>query len=344
MNKIEHHQGKAAGGHARKAALTAEKRREIAKKAADSRWSGSVIKVTHGSTDHPLRIGDIEIPCFVLEGDIRVLSQRGLQTAIGMSTSGGTGGAHRLAQFIESLVEKGVDCRDLAVRIRNPIHFRSTGMAKAGYGYEATILADICDAVLAARKVGLLVPRQSHYADQCELLVRGFARVGIVALVDEATGFQKDRQRDALAKILEAFVAKELQPYIPTFPSEFYEGIFKLRGLEFPRDSVKRPPYFGMLTNDIVYKRLAPGVLEELKKITPRNEAGRHKQKLFQRLTANKGYPKLTSLLGSVTTIMKLSKDWQDFMEKLNVLHPRYNETMQLPFEYKTDDDDGKGL
>lgn len=73
---------------------------------------------------------EVEIPCYVLEGDIRVLTQRGMQTGIGMSTSGGTGGAHRLAQFIESLAEKGIDCKDLALRIRNPIPFRPKGIGK----------------------------------------------------------------------------------------------------------------------------------------------------------------------------------------------------------------------
>jgi hypothetical protein len=109
----------------------------------------------------------------------------------------------------------------------------------------------------------------------------------IIALVDEATGFQRDRAKDALARILEAFIAKELQPWIRTFPTEFYQEIFRLRGLEYPTDSVQRPQYFGILTNDVVYKRLAPGVLEELKKVTPKNEAGRPMGKYFQMLTRN---------------------------------------------------------
>jgi hypothetical protein len=117
-----------------------------------------------------------------------------------------------------------------------------------------------------------------------------------------------------------------------------------LRGLEYPTGSVKRPQYFGMLTNDIVYKRLAPGVLEELKRVTPRREDGRHRDKLSQRLTSKIGYPKLREHLGSVVTAMKLSDRWHDFMEKLDRLHPRYGETMHLPFDYREEEDDGKGL
>jgi hypothetical protein len=99
-----------------------------------------------------------------------------------------------------------------------------------------------------------------------------------------------------------------------------------------------------MLTNDIVYKRLAPGVLQELKRVTPKLESGRHKEKLFQRLTQNLGYPKLREHLGSVVTIMKLSYSWSDFLEKLDKLHPKYGATMSLPFDYEAARDDGSGL
>jgi P63C domain len=140
-----------------------------------------------------------------------------------------------------------------------------------------------------------------------------------------------------------------LQPYVPTFPTEFYQEIFRLRGLDYPKDSVKRPQYFGSLTNDIVYKRLAPGVLEELKRVTPKLGSGRHANKLFQRLTTNKGYPKLREHLGAVVTMMQLSKNWHDFLTKLDRLRPRLDmksvaQGQQLAFDYLSDEDSGKGL
>jgi hypothetical protein len=336
--------GRARGGHARADALTPAQRSEIAQKAAKARYE--LPKATHGSPDHPLRIGDIEIPAYVLEDGTRVLSQRGLQSGIGMSTGGGkTVGEPRMVEFVEALAKKGIDTTDLTARLRSPIQFVPTGGGRSAYGYEATVLADICDAVLAARKKGELQPNQMRIAEQCEVLVRGFARVGIIALVDEATGYQADRARDALARILESFIAKELQPWVRTFPSDYYRELFRLRGLEFPADTVRRPQYFGVLTNDIVYKRLAPGVLEELKRVTPRDdETGRYKHKFFQRLTTNKGYPKLREHLGAAVAVMKLSSDYDDFITKMDTLYPKYGETMLLPFDYKKEEDDGKGI
>lgn len=341
MNEVT---GKARGGLARMEGTTKKERSALGKKGAAARWSSEIKSVAHGDDDHPLRIGDTEIACYVLEDETRVLSQRSVQTGIGMSTSGGTSGAHRLAQFIEGLSEKGIDDKGLAARIRNPIPFRPAQGGKVAYGYEATILADICDIVLTARKEVKLHRQQEHFADQCEILLRGFARVGIIALVDEATGYQYSRTRTSLARILEAFVAKELQPWVKTFPDEFYAQLFRLRGLPYNADSVKRPQYFGTLTNDIVWKRIAPGVLTELKRVIPKDAKGRRKANLSQALTRNIGYPKLREHLGATVAYMTVSPDYPTFIKTLDAHRPRFHDQLELPFEYKPDEDDGKGL
>lgn len=340
MSKAKETSGKAAGGVARAKSLTAVRRKEISENAARAKAELRALpRATHGSADHPLKFGDTEIQCYVLEDGKRVIVQRAMQSGIGMSTSGGSGGAQRLALFIEGLAEKGIDCKDLALRIRNPILFRPPGLGKPAYGYEATMLADVCDAVLAARqKPGVLMPQQMHFATQCEALVRGFARVGIIALVDEATGYQKDRAKDALAQILEAFVAKELQPYVKTFPADYYEQLFRIYGLQYPPAGNKswRPSFFGKITNEVVYNRLAPELLPELKKAASKAE---RKSKLHQWLSSDIGHPKLREHLSSIVTIQKLSRTPHDFMQNVNHIHPRYGETRQLPLTDPESDD-----
>jgi hypothetical protein len=342
--------GRVRSGLARAAALSPEQRREIARKAAATRWKNEPeLKATHGSEDHPLRIGEIGIPCYVLEDGRRVLQQTGLIKGLNMSHGGSySTGGDRLAKFAGQGRLKAFVSNELVARTVEPIKFR-TPRGSLAYGYEATVLADLCEAILAARRAGVLQKQQAHIADRAEILVRGFTRIGIIGLVDEATGYQRDRAQDALSKILEAFIAKELQPYVPTFPTEFYQEIFRLRGMDYPRDSVQRPQYFGLITNDIVYKRLAPGVLDELKRVTPRLGSGRLASKLFQRLTANKGYPKLREHLGAVVTMMQLSDAWHDFMAKLDRLRPRLDIShlsrgQQLSFDYESKNDSGEGL
>lgn len=222
---------------------------------------------------------------------------------------------------------------DLASTLANPIQFKPPHGGRPAYGFPATVLADLCEAVLAARSKGLMRDRtQIALAEQCEVLVRGFARVGIIALVDEATGFQKDRAKDALAKILEAFVAQELQPYVKTFPSDYYEELFRLYNLPFPPAGNKswRPGFIGNITNDVVYNRLAPELLPELKKAASRHE---RKTRLHQWLTQEIGHPKLREHLASIVTILKLSRSPAEFQANVNRIHPPYNRTMALDFD-----------
>lgn len=290
------------------------------------------MKATHGSVDHPLKIGDLEIPCYVLEDGRRVLSLGGMIKSLGMSGGGAGGGeGDRLSNFASGKGISAFISSELLSRITTPIRFQAPTGGSTASGYEATIPPDICDAILTARRAGKLMKQQEHIAHQAEVLVRGFARVGIIALVDEATGYQKERARDALAQILEAFVAKELQPYVKTFPADYYEYMFRLRGLPYPPEKAQyKPQYFGVMTNDIVYKRLAPGLLSELKSQAAKDDK---KGKLHQRLTSNIGHPKLREHLASVVTVMKLSRDYDDFTAKLDIVHPKYQETMALDFQ-----------
>jgi len=57
-------------------------------------------------------------------------------------------------------------------------------------GYDATILPLVCDAWLSARDAGVLKPSQLDKAQNAEILMRSLAKVGIIALVDEVTGYQ----------------------------------------------------------------------------------------------------------------------------------------------------------
>lgn len=311
------------GGQARAASMSKEKRAEQARKAAVARWGKGLPVATHGDPDHPLVIGKTEIPCYVLEDGTRVVSQRGLQTSVGMNVSGG---AQRLLRIVGSFGSKGVDTKDLESRISSPLVFMPPKGPRA-HGYEATVLADFCEVVLAARDKGALATSQMHVARQCELLMRGFARVGIIALVDEATGYQRSRERDELAKILEAFVAKEIQQWIKTFDLEFYELMCELRKEPLARVR-KRPPYFGKLTTNLVYQRLAPGVLDELNRVNPVTDSGSRKRKHHQHLTPDIGHPKLKEHLAGVTTAMKMAKfqglSWEDFLKLLDKTHPKW--------------------
>ena len=321
------------GGAARSAGMSSVRRSEIARRAADSRWAdhkSDVPRAVFGSPDSPLRIGDLEIPCYVLDDNRRVLIQRGMITALDMSQgTAGRGGGDRLARFVNT---KGISrfvSDQLHDVITKPIRFRAGG--GTGYGYEATVLADLCNAVLDARQAGNLHYQQEHIADRCEMLVRAFAKLGIVALVDEATGYQEVRDRLALQAILDKYLRDELAAWAKRFPDEFYQQIFRLRGWIWRGMAVNRPQVVAHYTNDIVYERLTDGIMEELEKRNPRTKNGYRPAKHHQWLTEDVGHPALAQHLYAVIGLMRLSPDWETFMDFMDRAYPKRDTTLKFP-------------
>jgi hypothetical protein len=171
-----------------------------------------------------------------------------------------------------------------------------------------------------------------HIVTACDALMRGLAQVGIVALVDEATGYQDYRDRQALQAILDKFLRKELAAWAKRFPDEFYREIFRLKEWPWRGMSINRPQIVGKLTKDVVYARLAPGIVKELEERNPVDERGNRKARHHQWLTDDVGHQALAQHLYAIIALMKVSTKWDDFMRKLDQVFPRRGETLKLAF------------
>lgn len=317
------------GGKARAKKLSKDERTAIAKKAAESRW-GAV--ATHMGE---LEIGESTLDCAVLEDGRRVLSLRGVGRAL-QRTSGGRDyrlrneAEHPLPVWVSQPRVAPFVSPELAEKLTKPIAYR---MPQGGlaYGVEASLLTDICDVWLKARQAGVLHPTQLATAQRAEILVRGLAQTGIIALVDEATGYQFQRARNALAEILEAFCTRELAQWAKTFPDEYYVQLFRLKGKNVRLLSTKKPQWMGSVTNNLVYQRLAPGVLEELRRLNPKNEKGRRRARHHQYLTRDVGHPKLKEHIAQLIVLMRASVDWDMFKMLLERSLPRMGDNLILP-------------
>jgi hypothetical protein len=273
-----------------------------------------------------ITIGDKTISCAVLEDGTRLLTQTDFMQALGRTARAmGIRDRDAFEQVPPILRGKSLIpfiSEDL-LSASAPLKFL-TLKGNLASGYRAELLPKVCDVFLEARSQGQLPTNQQHIAKECEILARGLAQIGIIALVDEATGYQYFRARTALEEILEKFIATEFRKWVKTFPDEFYKEMFRLHGWDFKEDTVKRTPLVGKLTLDLVYDRLAPGVRQRLEAINPKNEKGHRKHKLFQRLTEDIGDPSLRAHLASVITLMRVNDDWPNFQRMLNRALPRY--------------------
>lgn len=306
--------GGKSGGPARRESLSPERRSEIARGAVEKRW----LRASHQGV---LELNG-GIACYVLNDGRRVLSQSGMVSALDMSKGSNPAlGGDRLANFAAGKGVKPFISEELASTIQNPIRFR-IGEERQAYGFEATALSAFCEAIVEADRAHALQTQQKHIAEAAWLLMKGFSRVGIIALVDEATGYQYDRARDELQKILKAYISDELLTWVARFPHEFFRQVFRLHGWEYKEGSVKGPMYVGKFINKVVYDQLPPPVLAELRKQNPPVE-GRRKHKHHQFLTEDTGIPHLDKQILETTALMRAARDKNEFARLFERAFPK---------------------
>ncbi|MGY1488197.1 P63C domain-containing protein [Methylobacillus pratensis] len=329
--------GRAKGGVARSEKLSPERRSEIARIAALAKKKPSGLPKAIKSGQ--LVLGDISIPCCVLDDGRRVLSERGITDAFFPTRPNGrqfnlAAGAG-LPVFIAQKELSSLILKDYWSGAGSAIKYLDEGREFSGF--EASALPAACEIWLKARQLELLTKSQLSRAEQAEIVMRALAHIGIVALVDEATGYQEIRPQDALQKYLEAIISKELAVWVKKFPDEFYENIYKLRGWKWTGMSKNRYSVVAHYTRDLVYERMAPGLLKELETKSPKDAGGNRENKLHQWLTGDIGDPMLASHIQSILTLQRLAIasgwGWTKFMNMVDKVLKKKGDSLDLPFE-----------
>jgi len=289
-------------------------------------------KATHTG---PLKIGDVELDVAVLEDGSRIISETKFMEAMGMYRSGALSVRRKDASAPIPLFLAHKNLKTFADKHLGGVHFElkqyRTERGGAGRGIPAELLPKVCEVWMDANRAGVLGPRQKVTANKAEMLFRGFAHVGIVALIDEATGYQRVRDREALQAILDAYLRRELAAWAKRFPDEFYEQMFRLRGWKWKGMKVNRPQIVGHYTKDLVYERLAPGILAELENRNPKDNRGRRPAKHHMWLTEDVGHPALAQHLHAIIGFMRACKSWNHFYELVQRAFPKKGETLLLP-------------
>ncbi len=276
-----------------------------------------------------LDLGGVKLPCYVLEDGTRVLSGRKMQETLKI-VDGNISGTI-LPRFLANSTLKPFIFKDKEAAHFDPI-ICYKGKQQIN-GYEATVLPDICEAILNARRSGVkLTERQAIVANQCEVLLSAFARVGIIALIDEATGYQNEREHFELQKILSAYISDEILKWQLTFTDDFYREIYRLWGLPFiPKYIKNKPSFIGKLTRKYIYEELPEGVVEKIQEKVGKTPSGNWKYKWHQSLTPEIGREHLKKQIIEVTTLMSISKTKEQFN---TLFQQKYNKTVQLEIEF----------
>lgn len=299
--------GRAKGGHARATALTATERHQIAKKAAAARWG---VKATHKGNF--LDDFGIDVDCYVLDDEQKtaVISQRGMGPAVGLSHRGNAFKRFASSQAIAPYLG-GAEMRE---KIENPIRFQwGTGGAQQPpsevFGYDVTLLIDVCKAIVAAQADGRLARNQAKLVKQAQIILSASAKSGIKQLVYALSGY--DATREEIIAAFKLYVRTEARDYEKEFPDQLYREWYRLYQLPEPERS--KPWKFKDLTLKHVYEPLAQsqGRILELIRAQRASRAERHR-KLHQFLSEI-GVKALRQHLGQLLGIAQVSRDKAEY-------------------------------
>jgi len=303
--------GASKGGNARASILSPAERSQIARSAVRARWAKEgkdtpraseqqPAELPHSMFRGPLNIGNVELEGHVLSDLRRVLTQGEVVKVLTGGTDSSNLGRYlrRVPDFEESMIAG------------RTIRFRVPGNPTIATGYEAELLIEICDLYLVARDGKKLKPGQAKLAEMAEIIVRASAKVGIVALVDEATGYQKVRAKQALQLKLQAFIADEMGEWALMFPTDFWVELARLEGIKY--SPKYRPLRWGKYVMAFVYDAVDPDVGKELRMINPDPRFKQNHHQWLQKL----GRERVNNQIYQVIAIMKLCHDMNDFKKK----------------------------
>ena len=312
----------AKGGRARASVLTDDQRKTIARAAAQARWgtknpegqastppdqqSNSEKKQTKETDEDVLpialfpgkiAIGGTSFAVYVLDNRKRVMAQREVVRVLTGNVKGG------LERYLNSL-RPFINPEEI---LRQTIQFKIPGTQYKGTGYEATLLLDICDAYLRARDAGALSEAQGDLAKQAEIITRACAKIGIIALIDEATGYSAFKKKQEYQLKLQAFIAEDMQEWAIMFKPEFWFELARLEGIHYSPRS--RPLRWGKYIMAFVYDAIDEDVGKELRKLNP----DPHFKQNHHQWLKEFGRQKIHDHVERVIAIMKLCDDMTDF-------------------------------
>ncbi len=276
-----------------------------------------------------LPLGGAELPCYVLDNGLRVIGRTSFTEALSGIKGGGS-----LEKYLGVASLKPFINMDLV--LERMVAFRLPeveGLERDVKGLPTDLVIEILNGFVAAMEASLgkkadpaLTTRQLEMAVKASVLLGSCARVGLDALVDEATGYQYERAQDALQIKLKAYLEDEMRKWEPTFPNELWVEFARLTN--WKGSVTKRPKYWGKLVMELVYEYLDRDVAKWLKENAP---APRHGQNYHQWLSGQYGLKKLVEHFWTLIGVARTCGSMHELREKMAELNGRRLTQLWLP-------------
>lgn len=222
-----------------------------------------------------LTIGDGSIPSYVLEGGIRVFSTTGLIKSLGFKHNANADEIFKSKQiqpYLPSIADR---------QIRGNLIEFYTDKGTLAKGYDVERFIEICQAYSQALEEGKLIfPRHLEAAKKANAILRACSKIGIIALVDEVTGYQYARAENELQFKLKLYLSEEMRGWEKTFPDDLWIQFARLTHWS-GTPTKNRPRHWGYFVMDLIYRSLDPDVAKYLKENKPEPKRGQNYHQWF---------------------------------------------------------------
>jgi len=328
--------GKARSGKARMDKLSPDERKQLARSGALERWrrararqvvkdTGTMLPGERQPSDEAveevlpsipdnlpvakwpgqLELGGIAV--YVLDDGRRIISRTGATNFLTNEKGGGNLESYVGVQALQKYIPANLPGMMVEFVLPEVVN-------KTVKGMEAETFVDICQAYVDAWRAGDLQKSESQteIAIRAVMFLAACAKVGIIALIDEATGFQYERPLDALQVKLKLFLLEEMRKWEKTFPDELWEHFGRLTNWTGGVNS--RPKYWGKLVMELVYEYLDPDVAEWLRNNAPRPI---HGQNYHLWLTEQYGLKRLIEHIWKVIGVASTCETMDELRRKM---------------------------
>lgn len=208
-----------------------------------------------------------DIPCYVLNDGQRIFRLSNLTKALRGKEHGKFGNylapqniQRHLPPRLVPLIDETHDRVPQGV-----IEFEYNNKIEKGYNSEDFM--DVCIAFIEAGHQSELSEVQKEILINANRYIMACAKVGITALIDEATGYQNLREENALQLKLKFFLSDQLRDWEKTFPDELWKQFGRLTNWQGSINS--RPRYWGKLVNELIYECIDEDLSKYLKENKP---------------------------------------------------------------------------
>lgn len=196
------------------------------------------------------------------------------------------------------------------------------------------IVTDFCRLMLFLRRTKRISGAYLDYAANCEQFMLGLAEVGLAAMIDEATGYDKIKQKNEYQELFKEFIREEHSNWVKEFPNEFFDQLYRVYHCE--KKGQNHPSFFAHVITKYVYWPLADShgaILEQLKDKDPIVSRNGRRYKLHQFLSDEIGKSALRMHIGSVVTLLTLSADKGAFQRNFKKRYPKAGDQMEFDFD-----------